>query len=427
MHGPAAGHPLPAGGALAPPLDAERLRRDFPALDQLIHGRPLVYLDSAASTQKPRAVLDALMGFYERDYANVHRGVHTLSQRATDAYEGARERVSHFLRAEQAEEIVFCRGTTEAINLVAWAFLAPRLSAGDEILLTWLEHHSNIVPWQLVAAATGARLRVVPVNDQGELDLDAFEEMLGPQTRLAAFTHISNALGTINPVREMCALARDRGIPTLVDGAQAASHCPIDVKALGCDFYAFSGHKVFGPTGIGALYVRWPRFAEMRPYQGGGDMIRSVAFAGSEWNEPPHRFEAGTPNIADAVGLAAALDYVDAIGLEAIALHEAELLAYGTATLQAIPGLRLVGTARHKAAVLSFTLDGIHPHDAGTILDHEGIAVRAGHHCAQPLIERFGLVATLRASLALYNTRQDIDRLAQGLARVDEVFGRSRS
>ncbi len=402
---------------------ATRWRADFPILHQEVHGKPLVYLDNGASTQKPRAVIDAVGDFYARDYANIHRGVHTLSERATAAFEGARDRVQRFLNAADRREIVFTRGTTEAINLVAASFGGQRVGAGDEIILTGMEHHSNIVPWQLLAERTGATLKVVPFSDAGVLDLDAYAGLFSPRTRLVALIHVSNALGTVNPVDEMIATAHAHGVPVLVDGAQAVAHTPVDVQALDCDFYVFSGHKIYGPSGIGALYGRRELLEAMPPWQGGGDMIRTVAFEGSTWADPPYRFEAGTPHIAGAVGLAAALDYVDAIGLPAIAAHETELLAYGTAALAGVPGLRPIGTAPDKAAILSFVIDGVHAHDIGTVLDFEGVAVRAGHHCAMPVMTRYGVPATVRASLGLYNTRDDIDALVRALGRVTEMFG----
>lgn len=405
-------------------FDVELLRRDFPALDQEIHGHRLVYLDNAATTQKPRAVLDAISRYYENDNANVHRGVHTLSQRATDAYEGARDRTSRFIGARQVEEIVFTRGTTEAINLVAWSFVAPRLEKGDEVMISHLEHHSNIVPWQLVCAERGARLVVVPVDENGDIDLDFLAQHLGDKTRIVAVNHISNALGTVNPVREITALAHAKAVPVLIDGAQAAPHLPIDVQQIGCDFYAFSGHKVFGPTGIGALYVSHERYAEMRPYQGGGDMIKSVSFEGSVWNDPPHKFEAGTPDIAGAIGLAAALEYLEQIGRRQVEAYEHGLFAYAAEQLGALPFVRRIGTAKEQAGALSFAVEGIHPHDVGTVLDHQGIAVRAGHHCAQPLMERFGVPATVRASFAFYNTAAEVDKLIFGLHQTADMFRR---
>jgi cysteine desulfurase/selenocysteine lyase len=402
---------------------AERVREDFPALRQLVHGKPLVYLDNAATSQKPQPVIDALVGFYTRDCANIHRGVHWLSERATDAYEQARHKARHFLNAADPSEIIFVRGATEGINLVAHSFVKPKLAPGDEVLITALEHHSNIVPWQIITEERGARLRVAPIDDRGELIIEEFERLLGPRTRFIALTHVSNALGTINPVRDLVAMAHDRGVPVLVDGAQAAPHLRMDVCELDCDFYAFSGHKVYGPTGIGVLYGKAGLLDAMPPYQGGGDMIRSVTFEKTEYNVLPHKFEAGTPHIAGAIGLGAALDYVEGIGHEAITAQEDDLLAYATNAVSAIAGLRILGTARHKAGVLSFVMDGVHPHDIGTILDQEGIAIRAGHHCAQPLMARFGVPATARASFALYNTHEEVDALVRGILRVKEILG----
>jgi cysteine desulfurase/selenocysteine lyase len=404
-------------------LDVTAIRRDFPILATSVLGRPLVYLDNAATTQKPRAVLDRMTRYYEEENANVHRGVHVLSERATEAYARARRAVRRFINAAAPEEIVFVRGTTEAINLVAQTYGRARIGAGDEVVLSEMEHHSNIVPWQMLCEETGARLRVIPITDAGELRLDEYERLLNGRTRLVAVTHVSNALGTINPVGEIVRLAHDRGVPVLIDGAQAVAHMPVDVRALGCDFYAFSGHKVLGPTGIGVLYGRAALLEEMPPYQGGGDMISSVTFERTTYNALPHKFEAGTPNIAGAAGLAAAIEYLDAVGMDRVAARERELLAYGTEALLAAPGLRLTGTAQEKAGVLAFVLDGVHPHDIGTILDREGVAVRAGHHCCQPLMARLGVPATARASLALYNTREEIDALVRGLQRVREVLG----
>ena len=408
--------------ALPPPLDIEAVRREFPALAQTVHGHPLVYLDNAASAQKPRRMIERLTEAYTYDYSNVHRGVHTLSQRATDAYEGARETARRFLGAARTEETIFVRGTTEGINLVAQGFLRPRLAPGDEIVISAMEHHSNIVPWQMVCQQTGAVLRVVPMDERGDLDLDALEGLLGERTRMLALVHISNALGTVNPVHDIVAMARKHGIPTLFDGAQAAPHGALDVAELGCDFYTLSGHKLFGPTGIGVLYGRHQLLEAMDPYQGGGDMIRSVTFEATEYNVPPHKFEAGTPHIVGAIGLAAAMDYVTELGFDAITAHEADLLAYATQRLQDIPQVRIIGTAKHKASVLSFLVDGVHAHDVGTILDHEGIAVRAGHHCAQPVMDFFGVAATARASFAFYNTRSEADRLADGILKTLELF-----
>ncbi|CAN7716271.1 cysteine desulfurase [Paraburkholderia hospita] len=398
-------------------------RADFPILGERVHDRPLVYLDNGATTQKPASVLDAEDAYYRHNNANVHRGVHLLSQRATDAFEAARARIARFINAQRPEEIVFVRGTTEAINLVAQSYARPHLKPGDEILISAMEHHSNIVPWQLVCEQTGAALKVVPIDDTGALDTDAYERLLNERTRLVAITHLANALGSINPVERIVVAAHAKGVPVLLDGAQAISHLPVDVRVIDCDFYAFSGHKVYGPTGIGALYARAALLEAMLPWQGGGDMIRSVTFEKTEYNAIPWKFEAGTPNIAGAIALGAALDYVDSIGMEVIAAHETGLLAYATDALGMIPGLRLIGTARDKASILSFVLDGVHAHDVGTILDHHGVAVRAGHHCAMPVMQRFGVPATVRASLALYNTHEDIDALIEGLGRVREIFG----
>ncbi|MFQ5350812.1 MAG: SufS family cysteine desulfurase [Thermoanaerobaculia bacterium] len=403
-------------------LDVEAVRRDFPALAQRIHGRPLAYLDSAASAQKPEAVMAAQERCYREYYSNVHRGVHSLSQRATEAYERARSRVARFLGAADDREIVFVRGTTEGINLVAQTLGRRRLSAGDEVLITEMEHHSNIVPWQMLCEERDAQLRVAPIDDHGQVILEEFHRRLGERTRIASFVHVSNALGTINPVREMTAAAQAAGAVVLVDGAQAAPHLEIDVAGLGCDFYVFSAHKAYGPTGVGALYGRLELLDEMPPYQGGGEMIRSVTFEKTEYAPPPARFEAGTPDIVGAIGLAAALDYLDGHDRAAIQRHEDDLLEYGSGALRRIPGVRLIGTAAHKAAVLSFVVDGVHAHDVGTILDLEGIAVRVGHHCAQPVMHHFRVPATARASLAIYNRRDEIDRLTAGVGKVREVF-----
>ena len=402
--------------------DVERVRKDFPILERRIGDKPLVYLDNAATSQKPRCVIEATSRYYEQHNANIHRGVHTLSVEATEAYENARARVARTLGAASSREIVFVRGTTEAINLVAQAYVRPRLSAGDEILITHLEHHSNIVPWQIVAKQTGARVRVVRIDDTGQLDLDHYAELLGPRTRFAAFSHVSNALGTINPIEWMIALARERGVPVLIDGAQALPHLRVDVSALGCDFYAFSSHKVYGPTGVGALYGRLDLLEQTEPYQGGGEMIRSVRFEETLYNDVPARFEAGTPDIAGAVGLGAALEYLQRLGIDAVRAHEEELLDAATERLRRIPGLRVIGTAPHKAAVVSFTLEGIHPHDVGTIADQDGVALRTGHHCAQPVMERFGIPATTRASFAAYNTLEEVDRLVEAIEHVREIF-----
>lgn len=400
----------------------ESIRADFPALHQKVHGKPLVYLDNAASAQKPRRVIDTLAQFYARDYANVHRGVHTLSERATFRFEEARDKVRRFLNARSREEIVFVRGTTEAINLVAQAYASPRLGPGDEVLISAMEHHSNIVPWQMVCQQTGARLKVAPIDEQGELLVEEFTKLLGPRTKLVAIAHMSNALGTINPVAKIIALAHAHGIPVLLDGAQAVPHLRVDVQALDCDFYAFSGHKLYGPTGIGVLYGKRQLLEAMPPWQGGGEMIRKVTFEATEYNVLPYKFEAGTPAIAEAIGLGAAIDYVESIGLETIAAYERELLEYATDQVLKIEGLSLLGTAAHKGAILSFVLDGIHPHDLGTFLDAYGIAVRAGHHCAMPVMDFFKVPATVRASLALYNTCEEIDRLTAAIREIIQVF-----
>jgi cysteine desulfurase/selenocysteine lyase len=403
-------------------LDVSAARKDFPALHQEVHGKPLVYLDNAATTQKPTAVIDAIDRFYRLDCSNVHRGVHELSERATKAYEEARTSVKRFINARAEREIVFVRGTTEAINLVASSYGRSHLKAGDEILISALEHHSNIVPWQLLSDQIGTRLVVAPINDDGELMLEEFERRLGPNTALVAVAHVSNALGTVMPVQEIIRMAHARNVPVLIDGAQAVSHLRVDVRELGCDFYAFSGHKVFGPTGIGILYGREDLLDRMPPYQGGGDMIRSVTFEKTTYNELPYKFEAGTPHVAGAIGLGAALDYLSRLGIDRVTDYERGLLAYGTELLESIRGLRLIGTAREKAAVLSFVLEGIHPHDVGTVLDRLGIAVRTGHHCAQPVMARFGVPATTRASLAFYNTKAELDALADGIRQVQQWF-----
>ena len=404
------------------PFDVEAVRRDFPILSREIGGKPLVYLDSAATSQKPQVVIDALAAYYSGINANVHRGVHTLSQEATDAYEGARAKVRQLINASEDAEIIFTRGTTEGINLVAHSLGAQRVREGSEVVISNMEHHSNVVPWQILCEQRGARLRVVPINDDGELLMDEYEAMLGPQTALVSIVHMSNALGTINPVKDIVALAHAHGVPALLDGAQAAPHLPVDVRELDCDFYAFSGHKLFGPTGIGVLYGKREWLESMPPYQGGGEQIKSVTFEKTIYNDLPYKFEAGTPHIAGVVGLGAAIDYVNSVGLERAAAYEHELLEYGTEQLQAIEGLQLIGTAREKASVLSFTLDGIHPHDIGTVLDTQGIAIRTGHHCTQPLMQRFQIPATARASLAFYNTRAEIDALVEGIHKTFEVF-----
>ena len=403
-------------------FNIDRVRADFPILEQQVHDLPLVYLDNAATTQKPRSVIDAISNYYLSYNANIHRGVHQLSQSATDAYEAARKGVQTFLNAEDAKEIIFVRGATEAINLVAQTYGRQHVNAGDEIVVTAMEHHSNIVPWQMLCEEKGAHLRVAPINDAGELLLDEFEALLNAKTKLVSVVHTSNVLGTVNPVGRIVEMAHAKGIPVLVDGAQAVPHGGVDVRALDCDFYAFSGHKIYGPTGIGILYGKRALLEAMPPYQGGGDMIRSVTFEKTIYNQLPYKFEAGTPDIAGVVGLGAAIEYVNGIGLSDIVAHEEDLLAYGTEALSAIPGLTLIGTAKEKVSVLSFVLEGIHPHDIGTILDRQGIAIRTGHHCAQPLMQRFCIPATARASLAVYNTAQEIDALVAGIHKVKEVF-----
>jgi cysteine desulfurase/selenocysteine lyase len=403
-------------------IDAELLKADFPILDERIHGKRLAYLDNAATTQKPQCVLDAITYFYSTEYSNVHRGLHELSLRATAAYESAREIVRGFLNARATKEIVFVRGTTEAVNLVAQSYGGKHVGPGDEVVITTMEHHSNIVPWQMLCEAKGAHLKVAPIDDAGDIILEDFESLLGPKTRIVAVAHVSNALGTCNPVRTIIEMAHARGIPVLLDGAQAAPRMPIDVQELDCDFYAFSGHKIYGPSGIGVLYGKAQLLDSMPPYQGGGEMIRHVTFEKTLYNEIPDRFEAGTPNISGAVGLGVALDYISALGLDAIEAHEHTLLAALTEALTDLPGVTIVGTAKEKAGLVSFVVDGIHPHDIGTILDHEGVAIRAGHHCAQPTMDRYSVSATARASLGLYNTREDIDALIAGMHKVREVF-----
>jgi cysteine desulfurase/selenocysteine lyase len=403
-------------------LDLAAVRSDFPILAQTVHGHPLVYLDNGASSQKPRVVIEAERRVYEEYYANIHRGVHSLSMRSTDAYEAARGKAQRFLGAASSKEIIFTRGTTEAINLVANTYGRRHVGAGDEVLVSVLEHHSNIVPWQMLCEEKGARLRVAPINDRGEVVLEELQAMLGPRTRIVAIAHVSNALGTIVPIREVVEMAHARGVPVLVDGAQAAPHLALDVKALDVDFYAVSAHKFYGPSGVGILYGKQALLEAMPPWQGGGDMILSVSFEKTLYNELPYKFEAGTPNIPGAIGLGAAVDYIQALGLDAIAAHEHALLEHATRRLSEIPGLRIVGTAAEKAAVVSFVMEGAHPHDVGTILDYEGVAVRTGHHCAQPVMERFGLPATVRASFGLYNTTEEIEALVRGLHKVREVF-----
>jgi cysteine desulfurase/selenocysteine lyase len=412
---------VPTGTAST--LDIEAIRRDFPILARTVRGKPLSYLDNAASSQRPRAVIDAISHYYETTHANVHRGVHTLSQEATDLFEGAREKVRGFINARSTREIIFVRGTTEAINLVAQSYGRPRLEPGDEVLISWLEHHANIVPWQLLCQQTGATLRIAPITQTGEIDFDAFEALLSDRTRLVAITHVSNALGTIVPVSRFIRAARQRGIPVLLDGAQAVPHLTVDVQALECDFYCFSGHKMCGPTGIGVLYGREALLREMPPWQGGGDMILAVTFEKTLYNDLPWKFEAGTPHIAGAIGLGAAIDYLQHVGMERIAAAEHALLQYANERLAGVSGLRFVGTAPDKAAVVSFTLDGVHPHDLGTILDHEGVAIRTGHHCAMPVMEFFKVPATARASFAFYNTRSEIDHLVDALGTAREMFG----
>ncbi len=408
--------------ALLEPVDIAALRAEFPALRQLVHGRPLVYLDSAASSQTPRPVIDALLEYYEKDRANVHRGVHQLSQRATDRYESARQRLQLFLNAAEPEEIIWTRGATESINLVAASWGGRHVGPGDDVIISAMEHHSNIVPWQILCQEKGARLRVVPMNQAGELRMAEFDNLLSQRTRIVAVTQVSNALGTVNPVQEIAAKAHAAGAVCLVDGAQAVPHMPVDVQALDCDFFALSGHKMCGPTGIGALYARRALLEEMPPYQSGGDMISSVSFDKTVYNDLPYRFEAGTPMIAGAIGMGAAVDYLDRIGMDRIAAYEAELLAYGSAKLNAIPGLRPIGTAGDKAGVLSFAVEGIHPADLGTILDRQGIALRVGHHCAEPVMQFYGVSATTRASLAFYNNRADFDALADAIRTAKEIF-----
>lgn len=404
-------------------LDVAAIRAQFPALQQQVHGKPLVYLDNAATTQKPQVVIDAIRRYYEQDNANVHRGVHALSERATAAFEGARRRVRDFLGARSEREVIFTRNATESLNLVARAWGDWRLTPGDEVLITALEHHSNIVPWQQACARTGAVLKVAPIDDNGDVILEEYERLLSPRTRMVAISHLSNALGTINPVEQMIPMARRVGATVLVDGSQAAYHMALDVQALDVDFYVFTGHKVYGPTGIGVLYGREAILTAMPPFLGGGDMISSVTFEHSEWNDLPYKFEAGTPNIADAIALGIALEFLQGVGFEAIGAHESRLLEYGTARLREVPGLRLVGTARRKASVLSFVFDDIHPHDIGTIVDREGVAIRTGHHCAQPVMDRFCIPATARASLAMYNTTEDIDALIRALDKVRALLG----
>lgn len=414
----------PKNAMLTPSYDVERIRQDFPILSEQVYDKPLVYFDSAASAQKPRAVIDAISNVYETQYANVHRGVHYMSQKATDAMEESRESVRTFINAADVREIIFVRGATEGINLVAHCWGRQNLSAGDEIIVSVMEHHSNIVPWQMIADQTGAVLKVIPIGDDGALDMDAYADLMSDKTKIVAITHISNALGTITPIAEIIRIAHERGVPVLVDGCQAAPHVALDMQALGADFYVFSGHKIYGPSGIGVLYGKAALLETMPPYQGGGEMIDVVTFEKTTYADLPFKFEAGTPHISGAIGMGAAIKYINGIGLENIAAHENDLLAYGTEKLSEINGLNLVGTAPEKAAILSFVLETVHPHDVGTILDREGIAVRTGHHCAQPVMDRFDIAATIRASIGMYNTREEIDVLVAGLGRVQEIFGR---
>ncbi len=403
-------------------FDIAAIRRDFPILNQQVNGHSLVYLDNAASSQKPVQVIEAVDQYYRLDNANVHRGVHRLSQRATDAYEGARSKVRGFLNASSDKEIIFVRGATEAINLVAQSFVRPQLQAGDEILISYLEHHANIVPWQMVCEQTGAKLKVIPMTESGELDLSEFDALLTNKTKIMAVGQVSNALGTVNPVKQMTQKAKAKGIPVLIDGAQAVPHMQVDVQELDCDFYVFSGHKMYAPTGIGALYGKQALLEAMPPWQGGGDMILSVSFEHTEYNSLPYKFEAGTPHIAGAVGLGAAIDYMQSIGVDKLAAYEHALLELATDKLSAIEGIRIIGTAEHKASVLSFMIEGVHPHDVGTIFDQEGVAIRAGHHCAQPVMQYYGIAATARASFAFYNTEQEVDALVKAIHTTQELF-----
>lgn len=404
-------------------FDVQAVRRDFPILSQQVNGKPLVYLDNAASSQHPQVVIDAIAHYYQRDHANVHRGVHTLSQRATDAYEGSREIVRRFINAKTTKEVIFTRGTTEAINLVAQSFARPILKPDDEILISALEHHANIVPWQMVCEQTGARLKVIPISEIGEVDFEAFEQLIGPRTKLLALAHVSNALGTIVPIEKFIAVAKRLGVPVLIDGAQSVPHAKVDLQSLDCDFYCFSGHKMLGPTGIGVLYGKQQRLERMPPWQGGGDMILTVSFEKTTYNQLPWKFEAGTPHISGAIGLGVAIQYLESIGMERIAAIEHELLEYATARLSTLPGLRLIGTAPNKAAVVSFVFDRIHPHDIGTILDTEGVAIRTGHHCAMPIMEFYKIPATARASMSFYNTFDEIDKLVAALEHTQQVLG----
>jgi cysteine desulfurase / selenocysteine lyase len=403
-------------------LDITAIRKDFPILDQQVHGFDLAYLDNAASSQKPIQVIDSIAEYYKKDNANVHRGVHRLSQRATDAYEASREKVRDFVNAKSDKEIVFVRGATEAINLVAQSFVRPQLNAGDEILISHMEHHANIVPWQMLCEQTGATLKVIPMTLEGELDLSGLDDLLNEKTKILAVGHVSNALGTVNPIKGMIAKAHAKNIPVLIDGAQAVPHMAVDVQDLDCDFYVFSGHKMFAPTGIGALYGKQDLLEDMAPWQGGGDMILSVSFEHTQYNELPYKFEAGTPNIAGSIGLGAAIDYMNSIGIDKLAKHEHDLLVAATAKLEALDGIRIIGTAKEKASVLSFMIEGVHPHDVGTIFDQQGVAIRTGHHCAQPVMQFFGIPATARASFAFYNTMEEIDALVDAIKKVQELF-----
>ncbi|HVH89240.1 MAG TPA: cysteine desulfurase [Terriglobales bacterium] len=403
-------------------FDVARVRRDFPILAQKVRGKDLVYLDNAATSQKPQQVVDAITRYYQSGNANIHRGVHFLSEHATEEHEAAREAVRQFINATRTEELIFVRGTTEGINLIAQTYGRAHVGSGDEVLISAMEHHSNIVPWQILCEQQGAKLRVIPINDQGELLMDEFQKLMSPRTKIIAVAHVSNALGTINPIREIVKIAHARNVPVLVDGAQGVPHIKVDVQNLDCDFYAFSSHKMYGPMGMGVLYGKYDLLNAMPPYQGGGDMIRSVTFEKTTYNQLPYKFEAGTPDVAGAIGLAAAVNYLNGLGIESVAAHEHELLAYATAELSKLSGIRVIGNAREKAAVLSFVLEGVHPHDIGTILDQEGIAVRTGHHCAQPIMQRFGIPATVRASFGLYNTKSEVDALVAGIDKVREVF-----
>jgi cysteine desulfurase/selenocysteine lyase len=414
-------HHVEAGVAGKPLVDL--CRHHFPLLRQRVNGKPLVYFDNAATSQKPQIVIDTIMRYYMEENSNIHRGVHYLSERATQAYEEVRTKVQRFINARSTKEIIFVRGTTEAVNLVAYSYGRPNVGPGDEVIISAMEHHSDIVPWQILCNEKGAKLRVVPMNDDGELLVEEYEKMLNERTRIVGLVHVSNVLGTINPIKQMVGMAHARGIPVLVDGAQAVPHMKVDVRDLDCDFYAFSAHKMFGPTGIGVLYGRESLLEAMPPYQGGGDMIKSVTFEKTIYNDLPHKFEAGTPSIASGMGLGAAVDYIDQINLDAVAAFEHDLLVYATETLLKIPRLRIIGTAKEKAAVVSFVIEGIHPHDIGTVLDLEGVAIRTGHHCAQPVMQRFGIPATARASFAFYNTKEEVDILAKGIEKVIEVLG----